>query len=609
MVTMDHPQDATDFKAHKPSRINWLWLLALPVLLVGFYGGAKSWLTSSLYDDSNRTLGLYTAGLEELLGKFHPLPQIYALHPHIQKMLKNPDNQILRHDVNTLLMKVNQASSAAETYVLDTTGMTLAASNWNKQVTFVGRSFSYRPYYQDAMENGHGQFFALDTTSLQRGYYLSSAIVDEAQKTIGVVVVKVDVAQAELGWNAPDHDVIVTDEAGIVFLSSRREWLYTALSDPSLEALATLGETRRYADKKIGRMPFKINNASSPWAKSFEPQRRSNPTYLATHQDIAGAGWRVWILADTAAMLNTALAYAGAIVLVIALAAIAVVSLIERRRGLLRALSVQHNARRILENSAVELEHQVEKRTADLKRTQNELVQAGKMAALGQMSVGINHELNQPLTAIRSYAHNAHKFLQFGRMDEARDNMSLISALSERMGDIILRLKIFARESSDERTPQNLQAVIQDTLRIVGPRLKKDRVKLNIDVHDHDITVLVNNVRLEQVLVNLINNAADAFEGDGERRIQLSATTDKKDAVVKVQDTGPGIPEDVIDHLFEPFFTTKDVGIGLGLGLSISFGIIHEFGGELSARNLEDGGAEFTFNIPLSIPLANKDEA
>lgn len=295
----------------------------------------------------------------------------------------------------------------------------------------------------------------------------------------------------------------------------------------------------------------------------------------------------------------------GAIVLVIALAAIAVVSLIERRRGLLRALSVQHAARQTLENSAVELERQVEKRTADLKRTQNELVQAGKMAALGQMSVGINHELNQPLTAIRSYAHNAHKFLEFGRPDEARENMSLISALSERMGDIILRLKIFSRESSDERTPQILQTVINDTLRIVEPRLKKERVKLDIDISTQDITVLVNNVRLEQVLVNLINNATDAFEPNGVRHIQLSAITDDKDAIVQVHDTGPGIPADVIDHLFEPFFTTKDVGIGLGLGLSISYGIIQEFGGELSARNLEQGGAQFTFNIPL----APKDEA
>ncbi len=112
--------------------------------------------------------------------------------------------------------------------------------------------------------------------------------------------------------------------------------------------------------------------------------------------------------------------------------------------------------------------------------------------------------------------------------------------------------------------------------------------------------MLVNEVRLEQVLVNLINNANDALPDDGERRIEIEARIQGGEAVVRVRDTGRGIPDDIITRLFEPFFTTKEVGIGLGLGLSISTGIIQEFGGELVARNLEEGGAEFSFNIPLA---------
>ena len=577
-----------------------VWLLLLPVLFYGLFAGGREWLSANLFETSRQPLTLYVNGLDELLNKYRALPEIYALHPAIQGLLQTPDDPNLRRQANLLLEKFNASSQASDTYVLDAKGMTLAASNWNQPVTFVGRSFSFRPYFQDAIESGSGRFFALGTTSLQRGYYMSQAVTDPHGETIGVVVVKVDVAQAEKGWTAPDHAVIVTDTAGIVFLSSRPEWLYNALRDPSREALAELGRTQRYADKKIGRLPFQIDGAAPPWDNTFRPANGKGRTYLATHQDIADAGWRVWILADTSPILNMALAYAGAIILVIVLIAVSTISLIERRRGLLRALSVQQRARQTLENAATELERQVEKRTTDLKHTQNELVQAGKMAALGQMSVGINHELNQPLTAIRSYASNAVKLLDHRRADEARENMALISTLSERMGDIILRLKIFARESSDERTPQILQTVINDTLRIVGPRLKKERIKLTINVPDDDITVLVNEVRLEQVLVNLINNAIDAFEDSSEHSIVLSATAGEHDAIVQVRDTGSGIPDDVISHLFEPFFTTKDVGIGLGLGLSISYGIIQEFGGELSARNLADGGAEFTFNIPLA---------
>lgn len=592
----------SDESQHAPSfkRSALVWLLLLPVLFYGLFAGGREWLSANLFETSRQPLTLYVNGLDELLNKYRALPEIYALHPAIQGLLQTPDDADLRRQANLLLEKFNASSQASDTYVLDAKGMTLAASNWNQPVTFVGRSFSFRPYFQDAVESGSGRFFALGTTSLQRGYYMSQAVTAADGETIGVVVVKVDVAQAEKGWTAPDHAVIVTDTAGIVFLSSRPEWLYGALRDPSREALAELGRTRRYADKKIGRLPFQIDDAAPPWDNTFRPANGKGRTYLATHQDIADAGWRVWILADTSPVLNLALAYAGAIILVIVLIAVSAVSLIERRRGLLRALSVQHHARQTLENAASELERQVEKRTTDLKRTQNELVQAGKMAALGQMSVGINHELNQPLTAIRSYASNAMKLLDHRRADEARENMALISTLSERMGDIILRLKIFARESSDERTPQILQTVINDTMRIVGPRLKKERIKLTIRVPADDITVLVNEVRLEQVLVNLINNAIDAFEDGGEHSIDLTATAGEQDAIVQVRDTGSGIPDDVISHLFEPFFTTKDVGIGLGLGLSISYGIIQEFGGELSARNLEDGGAEFTFNIPLA---------
>jgi len=600
------PEDHTPPPSLKRTAL--VWLLVLPVLFYGLYAGGREWLSTNLFETTRQPLALYVNGLEELLNTYRALPEIYALHPTLQGLLQTPHDPALKRQANLLLQSFNASSQASDTYVLDASGMTLAASNWDQEVTFVGRSFSYRPYFQDAMTSGSGRFFALGTTSLQRGYYMSQAVTDADGKTTGVVVVKVNVAEAEKGWNAPSHEVVVTDTAGIVFLSSRPEWLYNALRDPSREALAELGRTRRYADKKIGRLPFRIDAAASPWANTFRPANGNGRTYLATHQDIANAGWRVWVLADTSPVLNMALVYAGAIILFIALAAIAAISLIARRRGLLRALSVQQHARLTLENAASELERQVEKRTVDLKRTQNELVQAGKMAALGQMSVGINHELNQPLTAIRSYASNAVKLLDHRRMDEARENMSLISTLSERMGDTILRLKIFARESSDERTPQNLQAVINDTLRIVGPRLKKERITLTIDVPENAITVLVNEVRLEQVLVNLINNAIDAFEDTGEHSILLSATATDKDAIVQVRDTGSGIPDNVIAHLFEPFFTTKDIGIGLGLGLSISYGIIQEFGGELSARNLEDGGAEFTFNIPLATdPTAHPD--
>lgn len=575
-------------------------LLVLPFIFYALYAGGRELLSADLHKSSIKTLSLYVSGLEELLNKYKALPEIYALHPTIQGLLEQPDNQNLRQQANKLLQDFNASSKSSDTYVLDSGGTTLAASNWNQTVTFVGRNFSFRPYFQDAMKTGEGRFFALGSTSLQRGYYMSRAVTGKSGSTVGVVVVKIDVSVAEKSWESPTHNVIVTDSASIVFLSSKRDWLYKAIRDPSPEALSELGQTRRYLNKTIGRLPFIVGESELPWHNSFKPRQRSDDFYLASYQDIPDAGWRVWILADTSPMHRTAIISAVAIVFIAAMTGVAVISLIERRRGLLRALDVQKRAHRVLKDSSNELERQVEKRTEDLKRAHNELVQAGKMAALGQMSMGINHELNQPLTAIRSYTDNAIKFIDQNRSDEVRENLSLIAALSERMGDIILRLKIFARESSDERTSVSLLSVISNTLSIVEPRLKKEKVTFSVDIPDHDINVLVNDVRLEQVLVNLINNANDALGNDGERAIKLTARIESSEVLIRVRDTGPGISDDIISHLFEPFFTTKDVGIGLGLGLSISSEIIQDFGGELIVRNLDMGGAEFSFNIPLA---------
>ena len=574
-------------------RFTLTWVLILPLLFYAFFVGGKQWLSANLYETSHRTLSLYVSGLKEILNKYKALPEIYADHPLMLALLEAPDDVRLRHKSNMLLEKFNAVSGASATYVLNAQGITLAASNWNLPKSFVGRSFSFRPYFQNALASGRGRFFALGTTSLQRGYYMSSAIQNAQGETKGVMVVKVDVTKVEKEWNAPNSEVLVTDDASIVFLASRPKWLYNAFKDPSPKALVELGQTRRYADKTIGRLPFTIEEAQLPWSNRFNAVNKGDKSYLVTHLDIPSAGWQVWILANYTVMINTAFAYAVGAVLLISLVAITIVSLLERRQGLLRA----HHS---LENAANELEHQVEKRTSDLKRAQNELVQAGKMAALGQMSVGINHELNQPLTAIRAYADNAGKFLDQGRSGEALENLKLISGLSERMGDIILRLKIFARESSDERTPQVLQNILKDTRNVVNPRLKKDKVELDIIIPRQDILVLVNDVRLEQVLVNLINNAIDALDQDHEHKIVLTANVVGQDAVVSVQDFGAGIPDDVMAHLFEPFFTTKKVGLGLGLGLSISSGIISEFGGELKAHNLPGEGAVFSFNIPLA---------
>jgi len=228
-----------------------------------------------------------------------------------------------------------------------------------------------------------------------------------------------------------------------------------------------------------------------------------------------------------------------------------------------------------------------------LRQTQADLIQAGKLAGLGQMSAALSHELNQPLAAAKTYVDSAAMLIARDRVDEARDNLSRISGLIDRMASISRHLRNFARKPNEKVGPVSLATAIADTLEIVSARLKVADATLVIDLGEPSAAVQAGSVRLQQVLVNIITNAADAVEGLDDRRIHVVAVQDGAKMILTVRDHGPGVSPAIAERIFDPFFSTKGVGRGLGLGLSISYNIIKDFGGSLSVSNAEDGGAEF----------------
>jgi two-component system C4-dicarboxylate transport sensor histidine kinase DctB len=261
-----------------------------------------------------------------------------------------------------------------------------------------------------------------------------------------------------------------------------------------------------------------------------------------------------------------------------------------------------------LQRAQQQLESRVEQRTEDLtlanarlqqeisqhRKTQNQLIQTAKLAVLGQMSAGINHELNQPLTAIRSYADNGKVFLERGNPQRAVANLDEISQLTERMAKIIHPLKEFARVSSGTPEPVCLKAVRDGAMSILYGRLDRQSVSIHWPTGLDNIYVLGDILRLEQVLVNLIGNALQALEGVPDAQIEIAVVQSDDEVRLSVRDNGAGISPEYLEHLFEPFFTTKKAGQGLGLGLSISHRIVESLGGRLCASNHPDGGACFT---------------
>lgn len=564
------------------------------------------------------TLRLAVAALTGHMSRFEPLPALIADHDDIVALVADPDNASLRIRANAYLKEINQLLKSSDIYVMLIGGDTIAASNYDAPLSFVGQNFSYRPYYQDAAEGKQGRFFALGTTSLKRGYYFSSP-VHVGGEIRGVVVFKVDIEPIEASWKSDEYEIVVTDPEGIIFMSGRPEWLYAGLLPLTQERLDRTAASRRYANATLRELPVRAGLQGAHRMMNLKADK-SEREYLVVEEPMSEAGWTVSVLLDTSSARSQALTSVLAALLLLGLAGLLGAVVLQRRARLAERMEMQRTARE-------ELEHRVEERTADLasvnsqlelevaerratevqlRQTQADLIQAGKLAALGQMSAALSHEFNQPLAAVKTYADNAAILIDRKRTGEARDNVARILALTDRMASISRHLRNFARKPNERLGPVELDEVVRDTLEIVAWRLKVADADVKIDMGKIPLVVRAGSVRLQQVLVNILSNAADAVEGLENRTIELTARQAGESVEINVRDHGLGVPEAISSRIFDPFFSTKGVGKGLGLGLSISYNIIKDFGGNLSVQNHADGGAVFRIELAAMKAVASE---
>ncbi|MCO5164341.1 MAG: sensor histidine kinase [Mesorhizobium sp.] len=555
------------------------------------------------------TLRLAVSALDGHMRRFEPLPELIADHAGIKALVAEPTNDSLRTEANRYLKETNALLKSSDIYVMVPNGDTVAASNHDGPLSFVGENFSYRPYFQDAIAGRPGRFFALGTTSLKRGYYFSAPVrIDGLVR--GVVVFKVDLDAIEASWRGGDHAIIVTDPEGIIFMSGRPDWLYAGLLPLTPERLARTEESRRYANARLRELPVRNGTLDEHQLMTVLDDGATSE-YLAVTAAMADAGWTVSVLTDTASAHRQAYVSVAAALLVLGLAALLAAIVAQRRARLAERMELQRTAQAELERRVAErtadlalvnsrLETEVGERRAteqQLRQTQSDLVQAGKLAALGQMSAALSHEFNQPLAAVKTYADNAVVLIERDRIAEAKDNVARISALTDRMAAISRHLRNFARKPNEKLGPVDLGGVVADTAEIVAWRLKAADATLAVDLGPAPLTVRGGAIRLQQVLVNVISNAADAVEGLDNRRIELTARKKPGRVAITVRDHGPGVAPAIAERIFDPFFTTKGVGKGLGLGLSISYNIVKDFGGSLSVSNHAGGGAVFTIEL------------
>ncbi|AYC34700.1 sensor histidine kinase [Pseudomonas cavernae] len=588
-----------------PRRPRWRTLLLLALLLTPLLWPVKYFAerhySNQLAEQNRQTLDLYVANLLGTLRRFEVLPNILGDLPALRSLLAEPADPSRAEAANRLLARVRMDTGADVIYLMDPAGKALATSNWDQADSFIGRSFAFRPYYREALAGKRAGFFGLGTTSGKRGYYYAAPISGNG-RVLGILVVKVDLDDTETLWGKTPEQLLVTDGNGVVILTSRPAWRFRA-SRPLSAA-----ESRRIA-------------ADQPYPTVTPPPLSlDEPAWLIQGRTLAETGWTVSILAPRALVerpVRTALVIGGATLLVLLLL---LGLLMQRRRHYLERIALDARARRELEMRVLERTRDLETLNSRLKeevlereqaqqellRAQDELVQAGKLSALGTMSASISHELNQPLAAIRSYAENTGVLLDHGRSDDARGNLKLIGELTSRMASIIAHLRAFARRDRHAPESMALQPALDDALALLAKRRRAMDVELIRDLPAATLWVQAGETRLRQVLGNLLANALDALiEKAPPRRLWLSATRDAEGVTLTLRDNGPGFSAEALARAREPFFTTKTSAQGLGLGLAICDTLMRALDGELLLANHPEGGALLTLRLRAAEPGVN----
>ena len=510
-------------------------------------------------------------------------------------------------------------------YVIDDTGHVLVSSNWRRADSYVGEDLSFRPYFRDAMASGSGRFFGIGTTRSEPGYYLSSALSDGG-RTLGVAIIKVGLDQLEKSWSTVEAPVLVADENGVVILSSVPDWKFTTLRPLDESTRNAFDRTQQYNRRALQPLGVRETAVLNHGARLVRVARDPLETvsvyavagqFLVQSHALPGTPWTLTVFSHLESVDDISAIRAAVAGISTLLLGILAMMVYQWRRHLSDRLA----AREALQKAHDDLERKVEERTADLsaanqqlqeeiaervraERTlqaaQSELIQAGKLAVIGQLSAGIAHELNQPLAALRTLSGNAAKFLERGDDVTARANLERIAQLVDRMGQITGQLKTFARKSSGQLHPVDLRLVVGHAIALLEQRVAASKARIETRFPKHPLLALCDANRLEQVAVNLIGNALDAMNGQSDALVEIDGSLGGRMVRLDVRDHGIGLGDDVKARLFEPFFTTKEAGVGLGLGLAISAGIVSDFGGTLTGTNHPDGGALFTLEIPLA---------
>ncbi len=570
---------------------------------------------------ADRRLALFDRTLAAIIDRFHYLPDSIAFAAEVRAVLDNPDDPDMLERANGFLSKLNNTAGSRELFIMARDGNVVAASNWWAYDSFVGENLGFRPYFDEAMRDGDSKFYALGTVTGVAGYFLAKRI-DGPDGPLGVAVTKINLGEIEATWWRSGELIVIADNNNVAILSTRPDWRYRPLARLKLEDQRRILAERRYGEGSLLIQPIALDqwpsrNARFSVVDGSDAETRGQ--FLVNELPLPSHQWRLVSFTPAVPLFGGAWTAAIAASLAICAASLIAVLVIQRQRLVEQRLA-DHD----------QLEQRVAERTEDLhvfneallaeiaeriraeearQQAQHSLVQAAKLASLGQALAGVAHEVSQPLAALTTHLASA-KLVAARQPDNTMTSILLtMDKVVERMVALTAHLKTFSRKQTHGETESaDLAGVVANALDLLDHKLRAYDVDVEYRRLRSALVVRGNAIHLEQVLINLISNAIDAMDARPLRVLSISMETNERSAELRVTDTGSGIAPEVIADIFDPFYSTKEAGQGLGLGLSISYGLVRDMGGTITVESCLGQGSTFAVRLPLLTTNPNQLE-
>ena len=555
----------------------WLLIAMTTLSIVALFLLSLSYFKSLDQETAQTRLSLYQRSLNDTLKRFQHLPFVLARDEQVIATLEGQSTQLLNHR----LASFSDEAELEAIYLMDKTGLVLSSSNFKDQISFVGQNYGFRPYFTKALAGERGNYFGVGATTGRPGFFVSEPVYNKSGEPFGVIAIKLDASELQETWERGGEDVLATDPNGIVVLASNRNWLYGTTKPLTEEQLQHIKNTKQFGGVQftdIGWTQVAPNNVELGESDFI------TASAAADHLD-----WRVqYLLSDGRAYERaflTTIVFGSAISILVGIAAYT------RSKRIEAALLTSQKDRDRLRTANKELE-----------TAQQELARKSKLAALGQLSASVVHELGQPISALKNYLAAE----EISGESKSKSALPKLAGVVDRMDNITKELRFFTKPGDTALEAVVLVDVINSALELMKHDFKAASIEIQVEQLSPDVAVMANRLRLEQVLVNLLRNSLSSLQEAGQTELKIAVFAQGGNAYIKVADSGIGFGERTLSDLQEPFHTTKASGDGMGLGLSIATAIVKEHGGQMSARNLVSGGSEFAISLPLITLKAEK---